>query len=59
MGEKRSKPLAELVQQARDGEITFTAPAAEGAYRAFVFVYDEHRNAATANVPFFVKAAGS
>jgi hypothetical protein len=58
MGEKRSKPMGELIQQARDGEITFTAPAKEGAYRVFVFVYDEHRNAATANIPFFVKAPG-
>jgi hypothetical protein len=58
MGEKRSKPMAELIQQTRDGEITFAAPAAEGAYRVFVVVCDEHRNAATANIPFSVKAPG-
>lgn len=55
MGEKRSKPMTELVKEVRDRQITFAAPDQEGAYRVFVFVLDGQGNAATANIPFFVK----
>jgi len=55
MGEKRAHPMPELIAQQRGGEITFKAPAQQGAYRAFVFVLDGQGNGATANIPFFVE----
>jgi len=55
MGEKRSKPMPELIQQVGGRQITFTAPEQEGAYRVFVFALDEQGNAATANIPFCVR----
>ena len=55
MGERRSKPMSELIAKADAGTLTFLAPQTEGAYRVFVFVRDGQGNAATANIPFFVK----
>ena len=55
MGEKRSKPMPELIQKTGARDITFAAPAQEGAYRVFVFATDGQGNGATANIPFFVK----
>ena len=54
-GELRSKPMPELIQKAGDGQISFVAPQQEGAYRVFVFALDGAGNAATANIPFFVR----
>jgi len=53
MGEKRSKPMPELIQKVSERELTFVAPEQEGAYRVFVFALDGRGNAATANIPFF------
>jgi len=36
-------------------EVTLNVPDKEGAYRIFVYVHDDHNNAAHANIPFFVK----
>jgi hypothetical protein len=55
IGEKRSQPISGLIQKADEREIVFTAPKLEGAYRVFVFVLDSQGNAATANIPFFVR----
>ncbi|MGO9241201.1 MAG: glycoside hydrolase family 2 TIM barrel-domain containing protein [Bryobacteraceae bacterium] len=55
MGEKRSKPMPEQIRQAAGRQLTFAAPAQEGAYRVFVFATDGQGNGATANIPFFVK----
>jgi hypothetical protein len=55
MGERRSKPMPELIAKAEAGTLLFAAPQAEGAYRVFVFVRDGQGNAATANIPFFVR----
>jgi hypothetical protein len=54
LGEHRSHPMPELIVKVDAGELTFLAPLAEGHYRMFVFVRDEHGNAATANIPFCV-----
>ena len=55
MGEKRTNPMPELIQKTGEREIVFTAPQQQGAYRVFVFALDGQGNAATANVPFFVR----
>jgi hypothetical protein len=55
MGEKRSQPMPGLVQRTGEREIVFAAPEQEGAYRVFVFALDGQGNAATANIPFFVR----
>ncbi|WP_168155222.1 glycoside hydrolase family 2 TIM barrel-domain containing protein [Mangrovimonas xylaniphaga] len=34
--------------------ISFRAPTEEGTYRLMAYVYDDHQNFATANIPFFV-----
>lgn len=38
-----------------NGELRFKAPMKEGAYRMFLYVYDGNGNAATMNMPFFVR----
>lgn len=55
MGEKRSQQMPELIRKTGEREIVFSAPAQEGAYRVFVFALDGQGNAATANIPFFVR----
>ncbi|MEL6590823.1 MAG: glycoside hydrolase family 2 TIM barrel-domain containing protein [Bacteroidota bacterium] len=37
------------------GDLVFKAPSKSGAYRFFIYAYDGNGNAATANIPFFVK----
>jgi hypothetical protein len=55
MGERRSRPMPELMVKADAGKLAFLAPRAGGAYRVFVFVRDGQGNAATANIPFYVR----
>jgi hypothetical protein len=55
IGEKRSQPISGVIQKADERDIVFTAPKLEGAYRVFVYVLDSQGNAATANIPFFVR----
>ncbi len=55
MGERRSQPMPELIVKPAAATLLFAAPPAEGAYRVFVFVRDGQGNAATANIPFYVK----
>lgn len=51
-GEQRPRPLPGLLVEVEGGQVTFTAPEQEGAYRLFVFVRDGRGNGATANIPF-------
>ena len=55
IGEKRSQPISGVIQKADERDFVFTAPKLEGAYRVFVYVLDSQGNAATANIPFFVR----
>jgi len=55
MGERRSKPMPDLIKEDRGVGITFAAPREEGAYRVFVFILDGQGSGATANLPFYVK----
>jgi hypothetical protein len=52
--EKRPEALLHIVQDGSTNELEFKAPPREGAYRLFVWVYDENSGAATANIPFYV-----
>lgn len=53
-GEKRMPALTGLIQLPDNKDITFTAPTQPGAYRLFVYGYDDQNHVATANIPFFV-----
>ena len=56
-GDIENKPgaLEGLIIHGKGKQLTFKAPEKEGPYRLFVYVYDGHNNAATANAPFYVK----
>jgi hypothetical protein len=46
--------LTGLINGAETSSVTVTAPASEGAYRLFVYIYDDEGHAAHANIPFLV-----
>jgi hypothetical protein len=52
--EKRPETIQGLILSASTSEVSFRAPAQSGAYRIFVYLTDQHNNAATANIPFLV-----
>ncbi len=57
-GDAESKPQPVKFKSSEssvEGELIFYAPRQEGAYRMFVYAYDGHENAATANIPFYVR----
>jgi hypothetical protein len=43
-----------LIEVVDGYQVRLTAPAEEGAYRLFVYVYDGNNHAAHANIPFYV-----
>ncbi len=55
-GDREEKPVAvpDLILHADSNLIKFKAPAKPGAYRLYSYVLDGHKNAATANIPFYV-----
>ncbi|MBN2279839.1 MAG: hypothetical protein JXQ65_04595 [Candidatus Marinimicrobia bacterium] len=56
-GDEENKPPAatcDILDQT-DNSITFITPKKEGAYRIFVYVYDNYGNGAHANIPFFIQ----
>lgn len=52
--EQRPESIEGLILTSSTSEVTFKAPAEKGAYRILVYVTDEHNNAGTANIPFWV-----
>ncbi|MBC6989251.1 hypothetical protein [Hymenobacter sp. BT491] len=57
-GDRESRPVAvpNAVANKQPGQALLTAPAKEGAYRLFLYVYDGKNNVATANIPFYIKS---
>lgn len=55
-GDREAEPpaVAGVVVAAEGTHLTMRAPEAPGPYRLFVFAYDGHGAAATANIPFLV-----
>ncbi|HTE12101.1 MAG TPA: hypothetical protein VK645_14050 [Chitinophagaceae bacterium] len=53
--EARPKPVDGLIKPGINGKASIQSPAAEGAYRLFVYITDGHNKVATANIPFYVK----
>ncbi|MFN8254399.1 MAG: glycoside hydrolase family 2 TIM barrel-domain containing protein [Bacteroidales bacterium] len=53
-GEKEPKPIPDLVMNTGK-ETVFKAPAKEGAYRLFVYAYDNNSHYSSSNLPFLVK----
>jgi hypothetical protein len=54
--EKEPALHPDSILEAKGTRLSFRAPQKPGGYRLYVYVYDNKGNAATANVPFFVKA---
>jgi hypothetical protein len=56
-GDKESVPevMPGILDGAKEGGVTLTAPAETGAYRLFVYVYDGMGHAGHANIPFLVQ----
>lgn len=59
-GDKEAEPPvhAGAIVRAEGLTAVIRLPATPGAYRLFVYVFDENRNAATANVPILVEGKG-
>ena len=53
-GEIEPMPLPGLENQ-KEPELRFIAPAEQGAYRLFVYVSNDQGNFSTANLPFYVR----
>lgn len=54
-GDFEPRPATMLLKETKENTYTLHAPEKPGEYRLFVYVLDGHNNAATANIPFFVK----
>ncbi len=53
-GDFEQRPLSVMKKSSNDNEIAFKSPENPGQYRLFIYAYDGHNNAATANIPFLV-----
>jgi glycosyl hydrolase family 2 len=54
--ESRPEPVEIIIRPgSENGTLNFKAPKKEGPYRLFAYTYDGKGNAATANIPFYVK----
>jgi hypothetical protein len=52
--EKIPETISVEIKNPNSGNITFAAPSVAGAYRLFVYAYDDHGHVAHANIPFYV-----
>lgn len=54
-GERKPESIQGLINKENRNNLDFIAPQNTGAYRLFVYVFDQNRKVATANIPFYVK----
>jgi len=54
-GETRPEAVPDLFVIKNSDRITFQSPRDKGAYRLFLYVYDNHNHFSTANIPFYVE----
>ena len=56
-GDREQEPsiVGNCIVEATGTHLRFRTPAAPGAYRLFLYIYDDQGNAATANIPFLVQ----
>ncbi len=54
-GDFEPRPETIFGKDSKVNTITIAAPEKSGEYRLFVYVFDGHNSAATANIPFYVK----
>lgn len=54
-GDFEPRPATVFNIFSNENSITITAPEEPGEYRLFVYIFDGNNNAATANIPFYVK----
>lgn len=54
-GDLEHRPLTVTQKESTSDVISLSAPREQGEYRLFVYAFDGHNNAATANIPFMVK----
>jgi hypothetical protein len=52
--EEKPEAMPELLKESKGNTLTFVTPTQPGAYRLFVYAYDQHNNAAVANTIFYV-----
>jgi len=55
-GDFEQRPGTVFVKETGKEQINFTAPENPGQYRLFVYAFDGHNNAATANIPFIIQS---
>ncbi|MFU8842797.1 MAG: glycoside hydrolase family 2 TIM barrel-domain containing protein [Bacteroidales bacterium] len=53
-GDFEPRPATVFTMDSDENAITISAPLQKGDYRLFIYVFDGHNNAATANIPFYV-----
>lgn len=53
--EAKPEPVKIKVIEENGGKLTFKTPVKPGSYRLFIYAYDGNGNAATANIPFYVR----
>jgi hypothetical protein len=55
--EKTPEAVPNLITENTSSKISFKAPTRPGAYRLFMYAYDDAKNVAFANIPFYVNEA--
>jgi len=53
--EKTPEPIGFKVLEQTNDKILIKAPSSSGPYRFFIYIRDNNKNIATANIPFYVK----
>jgi hypothetical protein len=54
-GDFEPRPATVFSKESTKNILNITVPEEPGEYRLFVYVFDGHNNAATANIPFYVR----